>query len=490
MSGDSEEFEYRIMYGATGTELRYEPDASRMRAWCDDVSVSHEEGLRLNRERGAYEITNGKVAAHGRKYMSSLHGHYKWTITKFAESDRWKEREEVRLANGTYLQVPWHDESWYEPKRGEHFCHLSVDEPGKIAFTSSPANGIADVQTRMAPGRYLKRFFNDELSAADIEYWANEVSLAAGALKVTITQDRGEIRQVFENGPSSCMGHPASNFGTYCSTEKRNIHPAEVYAGPDLGVAYAGTLDEPSGRCVVWPAEKRFSTIYGDCHRLRRLLEDKGYKSDTMRGAKFRRIECDNGIVMPYIDCGVGASDMGDHLILDNGDIPVQSTAGYVSSFRCDHCEEHVRDEDTYSVDGEVWCESCVNSDARYCNYYSEYVVEDSGHNVHQLRYGSLREGNWYSQRAFDNGNVDAVWVEREEKWVRSSDTFVCEIDDEAYLVTEMADVDGHLIRHEYEDEARACLAIAEIAVTTKEHVIPTDVDHAYKALVLEALAA
>jgi len=43
---------------------------------------------------------------------------------------------------------------------------------------------------------------------------------------------------------------------------------------------------------------------------------------------------------------------------------------------RCDNCREWVHRDDATDVEGETWCESCVDHDASYCDHCEEYVRE------------------------------------------------------------------------------------------------------------------
>src|SRR3546814_10683380 len=52
---------------------------------------------------------------------------------------------------------------WYREKHDEHFCHVSTEQAGKIAFTENAAKGQIDRQLVMSPGRYLHRFFSAHL---------------------------------------------------------------------------------------------------------------------------------------------------------------------------------------------------------------------------------------------------------------------------------------------------------------------------------------
>ena len=75
-----------------------------------------------------------------------------------AQADRveaantWKAREAQRFADGTYTPLPWANEDWFKDRHAEmnHFAHVSVEDPGKIAFTRDNNYGAANVKTRMS----------------------------------------------------------------------------------------------------------------------------------------------------------------------------------------------------------------------------------------------------------------------------------------------------------------------------------------------------
>jgi hypothetical protein len=295
---------------------------------------------------------------------------YRWKIQKLRDDglpDDWREREAERFRNGTYEPVPWADADWYQPFALEHFVHLSLKQPGKIAYTETAAKGEQDRQTIIGAGRYLTKFFKDALTPSEIEEWACRVSVDAEACGLKITDDPDEIERVYDGGPNSCMR------GESC---------VRVYAGPDLALAYTGEIDNASGRCVVWPEKKIYSTIYGDCTRLQMLLADRGYTRGSIRGARVRRIESDYGFVMPYVDDVSGASDTGEFLVLDDeGRLDTKSTDGHTGlrGTPCDRCGGHVDEEDLIYVDEieEYWCDGCA-SDTTYCELHAQRLLDDN----------------------------------------------------------------------------------------------------------------
>lgn len=301
---------------------------------------------------------------------------YRWKIQKLRDDglpEDWAEREVERFRNDTYEPTPWHDTDWYKAKHGEHFCHLSLKQPGKIAYTEDSTKGAADRQTIISPGRYLKKHFSDVLDANEIERWTAEVSVAANTCSLKITQDADEIETVYVNGPESCMSPDADDFSGPC-------HPVRVYAGPDLALAYLGDINDATARAVVWPEMKRHGRLYGDCSRLRLMLQQAGYAQGSLESARIQRIPCRSGFVMPYVDHIAWADDEGDFLRLGSGDLDTEVTTGITdedSGHRCEHCGDRYNpDHGGAYVEGRGggnWCDDCLGNSAVHCDYHEEY---------------------------------------------------------------------------------------------------------------------
>jgi hypothetical protein len=352
---------------------------------------------------------------------------YRWRIQRRRDDglpEDWREREQARFDNGTYKPVPWVDADWYQPFAKEHFCHMSMDELGKVAFTENEKKGEADRQTRIGPGRYLTRFFKDVLDASEIERLACEVSILADACGLKITQDADEIEEVYTNGPRSCMSGDADDYSGPC-------HPARVYGGPDLGVAYTGAKEKASGRCIVWPEKKLYSTIYGDTVRMRRLLKDAGYEECGLDGARIRRITAGYGgtFVLPYIDDCNYVDDDGTYLILGRGSIGCRNTNGLSDDLAvCAHCGERYDSEDEggyIEERDESWCGSCYDHHTTYDELLEQSRPTDGNVEfieVHAIapRWSPSRGGIHVITAGDDNDGL--VYIEeRDEHWTQEA---------------------------------------------------------------------
>lgn len=285
------------------------------------------------------------------------------------EDCAWRAREERRFQRGEYRPTPWKESDAYP----DHFAHLSLDDATKIAYTKDAEHGVADRQTVVRIGRYLEMFYKDRLSAEQIADYIS--SCGAEHYQLKIVTSAADIREVYQGGPSSCMGGKGGGqqFADW------DTHPVEVYGDSDLACAYYGKQSHVSARAIVWPANKTYSTIYGDIATLRKMLEDAGYTYGGVHGAKIRAIPY-NGkrhtstYYMPYIDGMSTASLSRDrkwfHLD-DDGDYTCGDTSGYVdphARHTCDNCG------DTYNPEQEgtsEYCDSCCND---------QYSCERCGH--------------------------------------------------------------------------------------------------------------
>jgi len=297
-------------------------------------------------------------------------------------SDIWEAREKARFANGTYRAVPWYNEDW---NKQEHYCHVSNDDDGKIAFTNTAEDGERDKQTRMNPGRYLSRYYGEVLSQDEIRNWCGRFDIENNKRALLFADDPDAIEQVYTNGPDSCMAHDASYYSS-------PVHPVRVYGSGDFACAYILNEDgNISARVIVAPERKVYGRIYGDYSRLRLLLEQEGYthgtNEDDWHGLRLLRIEARNGFVAPYFDPPMSnLRDNGKHLIIDcDGPLECHETNGIANEGElCAHCSDRCGGE-TYTVGNETWCQDCYESYSAYCSgccesYHCDDMVGSDRH--------------------------------------------------------------------------------------------------------------
>jgi len=325
---------------------------------------------------------------------------------------------------------------------GREWPHVSVEVPTMVAYTQSAEKGERNIQTRTKLGRYLRARF----STVPDHVIRDQVARAAVA-PVHITHDMDQMVDVVVNGPGSCMADDEWEGG---------MHPYHVYA-PKYGWGLAYTENEGgeqryASRALVFEGDingvhhKCFVRTYGSetsegytqsCEGLAAALREMGYeKCDGWpQQAWLKRIECDLGLVMPYVDgCVDNVNDCGDHLeLVRDGEIAADATCGYVAPapyVQCDSCEDDITRDEIDSGDAQqvfyengepcgYACSGCVWG--RYTNALcadgEEHLVLNGG--IYQLVdgtpitrtyidvYGLLRD-LWSGDYMEED---DAVWV-------------------------------------------------------------------------------
>jgi hypothetical protein len=332
--------------------------------------------------------------------------------------------------------------------RDRHFAHVSSDDPKKLAYTPDDRHGREDRQVRTRPGKYLTRYFSDVLSAEEIRDIATVWAAKAEDIHLRFATTQDDCATVYENGPSSCMG-PGHSFNT-------PVWPTAVYGAGDLAVAYLGSLENASARAVVWPDRKVWcsATLYGDDVRLEEALQTAGYSRGSIAGAKLAKIDGRDGrVVMPYLG-DYGAIDCGDHLELtgDRADYGTGSTNGWSEpSQRCGRCDDGVSHDDDCSreIDGETWCEYCVDNHTMYCESCEEYHSDqsDSYQVDGETWCDDCRRCNaTYCDHCEEYTRDDNVVGVGRESWCLScyeNDSFTCERCEEFFDCNESASIEG-----------------------------------------------
>jgi hypothetical protein len=312
------------------------------------------------------------------------------------QKNAWRDREYNRMwgydnaISYTRLPTAWSEATWFIYKLGRgprgaewdmpreqlytdahsnHYAHVSLVDGAMVAFTENDAKGVADRQTRMKPGKYLKKYFGDVLSAERITELATAFCAEFKPMDLKFAADADDIEHVYRHGPNSCMSYSADGYSGSC-------HPVRAYAGPDLQIAYIGRdADNITARCVVWPSKKVHTRIYGDELRLRPLLEAAGYSKGTLHGARMTAIkdDGDDGYVVPYVDCCTWAEADGGFLHIGHGDIHLKETNGVSGDRRqrCACCDVAMHEDYSFYCDddGETMCESCDGEHRFMCEY-------------------------------------------------------------------------------------------------------------------------
>lgn len=367
------------------------------------------------------EFTDGKraaqyVAEHKASSASSGKSLVIVKVAISAEPNAWREREEQRLADGTYTPLPGDWFTRIQSAYPDHYVHIATGDKRKVAFTETASAGERDRQKVLTPGLYMERFFSG--SNGSHKYWPSveRQEFCAAIIGADIEPlivplgDSDMLEQIYiecgDNGASnvsSCMSHPAEDYSSH-------IHPVRVYSeGGDLTLAFLrldgmGNIDpeaelegdgEIGTRCLIWPAKKLFGRIYGDASRsrvLRSALEAQGYScnaADGLAGARLAKIEHGDSdeYVMPYIDGGnhsFSDSPCGPYFVMQGGQYEGDSTGGTVSLdnrlSECEHCGDSYNSEasgyyvHTSRRNVENWCDHCGENEATFVSSISEYV--------------------------------------------------------------------------------------------------------------------
>jgi hypothetical protein len=247
---------------------------------------------------------------------------------KVEPDQAWRDRERLRISDGTYTPAPWAGQSWYYYSKFNnlHFCHISKKDPGMVAFTESEEKGQQDLQLRMRAGKYLETYF-PELDAPTRKFWVNKVKTETCDFNVEFAKTPDEIEWVYQNGPGSCMSKRLRDYNL-------PVHPTRIYGAGDLAVAWFkgdrdGNIVEDKAsyaiaRVLCWPEKKRYGRIYGDggtmSKQLAHALEAMEYRPNgDFAGARLLRVKHGaTSFICPFIDGNTHVRDDGEFLIIDN----------------------------------------------------------------------------------------------------------------------------------------------------------------------------
>lgn len=386
---------------------------------------------------------------------------------------KWTERENARFHDQTYKHPVWAGESFWtlsfynSGPAASHYAHVALGDPRMIAFTENAEKGEADRQTRMKPGKYLKKFFGDVLSDKKIAFYAEwwtkgDRPVGDAATRLRFAETEEDIIGVYERpGPSSCM---------------KDMDCVRVYAAGDLQVAYLVDEDDEdvvAARALCWPAKEVFGRFYpedGEGETLFAALRAKGWTSiredsSAFEGARLLKEEGDDGgWVMPYLDHSYGVRDAGDHFVMSrkNYEIYCDSTSGEIDGpdrSDCDECGARVLSEDTYTVHSGVgrgwagrgligtgemtWCESCYENGSFYCDALNENFDSATVESV------EVGDETWALPYAQEN----ALCCDKTGEWFRPDDAVSME-DGETWSQDAFAD-HGFTCAHDGENYSR-----------------------------------
>jgi hypothetical protein len=187
----------------------------------------------------------------------------------------WKAREQKRFDTGSYKPVVWAGQDWFDKNLNpDHFLHVSVKDPTRIAFTKCERDGARDIQTAMKPGKYLTEFFK-MLTPGQIRTYAMEYSMTFEKKELKFATTPEDIQRVYE---------PSLGNSCFSGTTKANL-----YGSGDFAVAYIeGDDGKIKARSVCCPERKIYVRPYGDAVRIEKLLKDAGYKDTDYHSKPWR----------------------------------------------------------------------------------------------------------------------------------------------------------------------------------------------------------
>lgn len=218
----------------------------------------------LDDERKPFIFPCPKQAAKKAAELEAIKG-VKFQPRPMLESaEDWKARETQRFVSGEYKTVCWVGQDWWNKHfNADHFVHVAIKDPTRIAFTKNARDGARDIQTSMKPGKYLTEFFGKVLTTEQIKVFAMEHSTTFENKELKFATTPEDIERVYE---------PTLGYSCFSGTKKANL-----YGSGDFAVAYIESDGVIKARAVCCPARKIYVRSYGDNYRLEKLLHDAGY---------------------------------------------------------------------------------------------------------------------------------------------------------------------------------------------------------------------
>jgi len=281
----------------------------------------------------------------------------------------------------------------------EYTCPIvNPDNPELLSIFADPAHIHTGRRTVGKPAKLLPRLLpmaTQKEKEAFAVWWKETIILPRDGLSVKETQDGKEIaaaytgKQARSSDPSlsargwkslaaSCMRYD------FCDLPQ---HPTTVYGSGDFKLYWVeNSAGDIAARVIVAIRKGRFvpgpiytnSNIAGDllekhiAQEKEKPREGKSVDSDTWINCRLVRVECNGGLIAPYLDQQQDATDTGDSIRLcscRNGDFTLDSTQGVVfpeGKYTCEDCGDRMEEDSTYHDDnGTGYCEYC------YCERFA-----------------------------------------------------------------------------------------------------------------------
>lgn len=331
---------------------------------------------------------SGKMAKAAAESMGLLDPKKKFQPRPKAVGADWRKRE----LDKNHPSLPWGEAL---PLIADHFARVCPTDGTQIQYFVDEKGGKMDRLTTIHVNRYLVTYF----SQLDDDTRRNLVWQFTGetyADRLRFSSDYDEIKEIYMDGPESCMSHSNSYYA--------DGNPVGVYAGPDLQLAYIkNDYDRIVARTIVWPEKKIFSTIYGDSEKMQMELKRLGYRYS--RGSEFEGArlllepaegEFDDdykqGYLCPYIDFASSVEPIGDYLVVTRkGTYDCQSTSGVAErcACTCSECGEKRNGDGFAYIRGQdkSVCEDCADRILKTDAYTGYYIDQGDERQISHGRY-------------------------------------------------------------------------------------------------------
>lgn len=330
------------------------------------------------------------------------------------DSSLWKYRERLRSLF-IYKEINFEGEPF-------HFVHLNPEDPTVIAYTPDDSKGKRDIKTLIKPGKYLAN--HTDLDNEKIKEIITDYKHRFLPPELEFSKDANDAVRIYEEGPNSCMCRKG--------WDHKKEHPALVYAGPDVGVAYIRRNNKIVARTVIRTDRKppEYIRVYGDEGLMKKALQANGIKlaQDGLKGCRlpvvWRGKNPGVRLVMPYLDGKAPfikfPKDAKDENFVNeefvkavnetvSGRLKCHSTDGYLvmpNTEDCRTCGQRFHLSQMHRVSGVgYYCRTCFAK--KLVSDDLEEVVTSEGHRVYPIskvrrnrRRYAMHEGLYHTRDA------------------------------------------------------------------------------------------
>lgn len=187
----------------------------------------------------------------------------------------------------------------------------ALDEKGYIEVKklrySEAKKDYEQKTTKIKIGRFVKSEVKD-ISDVIVEEITKLYEFMQGVNQFEIATSEEDILEVYKNGPRSCMVVYQEDRLGY-TIKKTPVNGVRAYSMPGIALAYLGTKEKPTARCVINTIDKKYTRIYGNT-TLEVALKNSGYEysGQSLSGLKLKKIKHSKEFEydvyeLPYLDC-------------------------------------------------------------------------------------------------------------------------------------------------------------------------------------------